>query len=299
MNIHPTKREVKLKNERDICAAGRALCEQALMAAGQIKAAAAGVQVTRASAVDRALAHARPAQQTFDTSTLTETPESPTAAGDYAYPRAPWDTKESQDYFIPENTLFEQNRASLHNRLREARYIGGAVNKFLLFEAGRSVLVIDQHAAAERVTYERLIRQMDKGAVEVQHLLTPVLIKMTPQEIVVWDEVKEKFELLGLSASLWDNETLAVHAHPVFLKDIESAVRYLLGGDDIAACDHDALARRACRSSVMAGDKLSPPQAEHVRHQLLACLDPFTCPHGRPTVIEMSESFLDKQFLRT
>ena len=116
---------------------------------------------------------------------------------------------------------------------------------------------------------------------------------------MIWEEASEKFEEIGLSGSQWDKETLAIHTHPLFIKDIEKAVRHLLAGDNISTYDHDAMARRACRSSVMAGDKLSPKQARHIRTELINCLDPFTCPHGRPTVIELSESFLDKQFLRT
>ncbi|MCK5083983.1 MAG: hypothetical protein KAR31_13830, partial [Candidatus Omnitrophica bacterium] len=146
---------------------------------------------------------------------------------------------------------------------------------------------------------EQLIRQMEKGTLEVQHLLSPVLIKLTPQELLIWGEAKDKLDALGLSVTQWDEETIAIHTHPLFLKDIEKTMQNLLAGENIAKCDHDTMARRACRSSVMAGDKLSPEQATHVRDQLIKCLDPFTCPHGRPTVIEIKQDFLDKQFLRT
>ena len=76
-------------------------------------------------------------------------------------------------------------------------------------------------------------------------------------------------------------------------------MRTLLAGDDTPRLDRNTLARRACKASIVTGDRLSPQQADYQRQQLLACNDPFTCPHGRPTVIELKESFLDKQFLRT
>jgi DNA mismatch repair protein MutL len=139
---------------------------------------------------------------------------------------------------------------------------------------------------------------MNKGEVEVQRLLSPVLIKLSIQEMLVWEKSQDELTAFGLESNLWDKETLAVHSYPTFLKDIEKAVRYILAGDPLGRGGHDALARRACRSSVMAGDCLKPQQAEHLRDELIQCLDPFTCPHGRPTVIEMSEEFLDKQFLR-
>jgi len=76
-------------------------------------------------------------------------------------------------------------------------------------------------------------------------------------------------------------------------------VRELLAGGNINRADHATLARRACRASIRAGDPLKPAQAEFQKEQLLKCRDPFACPHGRPTVIELKEAFLDRQFLRT
>ncbi|MCK5013319.1 MAG: DNA mismatch repair endonuclease MutL [Candidatus Omnitrophica bacterium] len=311
VNIHPTKREVKIKNEQDICSILRVLCEQALMTSGHTKQVARHMTSSFAKAsedrqetssvqktIDQALKGAHSSEVTFDSDVPTGTQEVTADAGDYAYPRRASLSGEKQGSFIPENDLFAAKQENLQSRLAAARYIGGFMNKFLLFEIDQSILVVDQHAAAERITYEQLIQQMEKGTLEVQHLLSPVLIKLTPQEILIWEEAKDKLDALGLSVTQWDEETIAIHTHPLFLKDIEKTTRNLLAGENIAKCDHDTMARRACRSSVMAGDKLSPEQAKHVRAQLIKCLDPFTCPHGRPTVIEINQDFLDKQFLR-
>jgi len=299
VNIHPAKREVKIKDEQGICSVLRQLCEETLLGTGQIKQGTgfrvspdgdslrSQSSVVREDVVERALMGAHPSEVTFDATTGTEVFE---ASRDYAYPAAA-----KQEFFVPE-LLRPEN---LQNKLTAAVYAGALLNKYLMFQTGRSVLVVDQHAAAERVTYERLIRQMNKGSVEVQRLLSPVLIKLSVQEMLIWEESREELNTLGLDSNLWDKETLAVHSYPTFLKDIEKAVRNILGGGPPGRGDHDALARRACRSSVMAGDCLKPQQADHLREELLQCLDPLTCPHGRPTVIEMSEEFLDKQFLRT
>ncbi|MBN1869421.1 MAG: DNA mismatch repair endonuclease MutL [Candidatus Omnitrophica bacterium] len=310
VNIHPTKREVKIKNEQDICAILRSLCEQALMTSGHAKQVTRHMTQGTREDVEQALLRTHASDITFDSDVPPEAHEittdagpaslRPTAeAGDYAYPRGQSLPGGKQGFFIPKNDLFAAKKDNLQSRLEQSRYIGNFSNKYLFFEIERSILVIDQHAAAERITYEQLIRQMEKGTIEVQHLLSPVLIKLTPQEILVWEEAKDKLETLGLSVTQWDEETIAVHTHPLFLKDLEKTMQNLLAGDNIAKCDHETMARRACRSSVMAGDKLSPEQAKHVRDQLIKCLDPFTCPHGRPTVIELTQDFLDKQFLRT
>ena len=313
VNIHPTKREVKIKNEQEICSILRALCEQTLMTSGKIKQAPGFVPQGASEgqrAVDLALTGSHPSEMTFDADVPAETRETPidagpasafglSEAGDYAYPRRISASGEKKGFYVPENNLLAAKQENLQGRLTQARYVGSLMNKFLLFEIDRSMLIIDQHAAAERITYEQLILQMEKGTIEVQHLLSPVLIKLTPQEILIWEEAKDKLEALGLSVTQWDQETIAIHTHPLFLKDIEKTIQNLLAGEDITKCDHDTMARRACRSSVMAGDKLAPEQAKHVRDQLIKCLDPFTCPHGRPTVIEINQNFLDKQFLRT
>ena len=130
-----------------------------------------------------------------------------------------------------------------------------------------------------------------------RHFMT--LLDLTPQELLNWEETQEKFEKIGLSTTLWDKQTIAVHTTPHLLKDPEAAARGLLAGENINHCDNATLARRACRCSIMAGDSMEVSQVEYQRQELLSCADPFTCPHGRPTIIEMTENFLNKQFLRT
>ena len=233
---------------------------------------------------------------TFDSALGTEIFEA-AASRDYAYPGL----HEKQNFFIPEMTRQE----NLQGKLSGAIYVGALLNKYQLFQdgrleqAGRSLLVIDQHAAAERIAYEQLLKQINKGRVEAQRLMAPVLIKLSPQEFLAWEEIHEKLDTIGLENNQWDQATIAVHSYPIFLQDIEKAVRYILAGENIGVGDHAALARRACRSSIMAGDILTKEKAEGLRDRLVQCLDPFTCPHGRPTVVELSEEFLDKQFLRT
>ena len=292
VNIHPTKREVKIREEQKICSVLRKLCEETILGTGQIKRVVSHQSsVVSEDVVERALMGAHPSEVTFDAALGTEVFE---ATRNYAYPgnRA---TEEIQEFFVPELNRPE----NLQGKLSGAVYVGTLLNKYQLFQAGRAMLVIDQHAAAERITYERLIRQMNKGEVEVQRLLSPVLLKLSMQEMLVWEKSQEELSALGLDTNLWDKETIGVHSYPTFLKDIEKAVRYILGGEPLGHGDHDALARRACRSSVMAGDALKPQQAQHMRDELVQCLDPLTCPHGRPTVVEFSEDWLDKQFLRT
>ena len=302
VNVHPTKREVKIKDETRLCAVLRRICESALMKGGAMQQALnestlqeneitqAFSRINRTSTLDGDLSSTK----TF------EPRESSSYAEDYAFPRnanAGYQ-KDQANFYIPEENLFEKSKQSLHEKFKNARYIGSFINKYILFESGNSLLLVDQHAAQERIMYEKYIQQMQNGNVEIQDLLTPVTIQLTTQEMLLWEETKNKLEEIGLSTSQFGQDSIAVHTQPVLLKDIERSVRQLLSGDTITTCDHDTIARRACRSSIMTGDRMSKEQAEYQRDQLLDCLDPLTCPHGRPTVIEMPENFLDKQFLR-
>lgn len=298
VNIHPTKREVKIRNEREICTLLRRMAEDTLMNTGKIQEASDEPKYT--TPVSRSLNY-NSAATTFDSKGTDQLFEKQTyysgssgaANKDYAYPR----TTESKEFYVPENPILSSE--TLQTKLEGSRYIGSFIHKFLFFESSNKLLIMDQHAAAERVTYEKLIRHMEKGDVEIQPLLAPILVNVSPQELTIYEEIQDEFKKLGLESSMFDPQTIAIHSQPVLLKDIETTVRHLLAGEKVTNQDHDQIARRACRSSIMSGDKLSNDQAEFLKEELLQCLDPFTCPHGRPTVIEMSEDYLDKQFLRS
>jgi DNA mismatch repair protein MutL len=193
----------------------------------------------------------------------------------------------------------ERKSGNLKEKLREGRFLGNLFSKYLLFATPDSLLIIDQHAAHERITFEKLKGQIEKGAIEIQQLLAPILVKLSPQEIILWEENQSIFQKTGFSCTLFDQETLAIHAHPQLITQPQISVRNLLSGQRLNRMEPEQLARLACRSSVMAGESLNKEKAEYQRQELLLCQDPFTCPHGRPTVIEIHEEALNKQFLRS
>lgn len=291
VNIHPSKREVKIKDEQAICSVLRQNFESSLMKQGGIKQTTGNSQQTTGY---------RP-QTTKDSQKIDDNVQSrPLYFSPKKEAQAHNPLNEQSEFFSNAVTeMFIQNKETLHNRLETARYLGTFINKYLLFETIDSILLMDQHAAAERVTFEALITQMQKGNVAIQHLLTPFMIKLTPQEINAWEGSLEKLDNLGFSSTRIDDETVAIHTYPAILKDPEKSAQAILSGAVIADFDYESMAKRACRASIMTGDKLGNEEIEYLRSSLLKCLAPFTCPHGRPTVIELSEEFLSKQFLRS
>ena len=285
VNMHPTKREVKIRNEALLFSLLRPLCENTLMTQGRPKQIREAVFKMPDTA----------GQGTGETEIAKE-PAFKNIKDDYQSQYLLFDSQKNIEPV--DRDLYTSDQQNLKERLSTAQYIGTFINKYLLFETPSSILVIDQHAAQERITYEKLKKQIENGRIETQQLLSPVTLTLTPQETVVWENTKDILEAMGLSTTQWDKDSIALHTHPQLIKDPEIAIRSILSEETADAYDKDSIARRACRGSVMAGDRLDQKQIIHMRDELMRCNDPFTCPHGRPTVIEVAESFLNRQFLR-
>lgn len=294
VNIHPTKREVRIRQESRLISFVRHMTEYTLLQQGQAKALTSlPISPSWISETVPSQSVSSPEQIVFDpTGQQTSfSPSSYSTPSGRNFETSHWQGVTTEDLFKATNNL--------QNKFSHARYVGQFINKYLLFEVEHSLFLVDQHAAQERIMFEKFQNQIEQGNLEIQPLLTPILLKLSASEKIAWEESQEKLKEVGIETSLFDEDTLAIQTQPVLLKNIDVTVRALLAGDDIARCDRATIARRACKASIVTGDKLDSSQADYQRKQLLACHDPFTCPHGRPTVIELKESFLDRQFLRT
>jgi DNA mismatch repair protein MutL len=284
VNIHPTKREVRLKDEARIISILRRMTEYQLMQKGHAKTFSTAQLPSNMSFPDAN----RGRSPIFDELTNNRA----------ASPISTDDTMREFQLFGEENNL--------RSKYTRSRFVGSFLQKFLIFEVDESLLIVDQHAAQERIMFEKFKDQIENAKVESQPLLTPILLKLTPQEKVAWEELQEELTTAGIETTQFDDDTIALQTQPLLLKNISAVVRDLLAGPanggaigQAQRMDHATLARRACKASVVAGDRLDASQADYQRKQLLECKDPFTCPHGRPTLIEVTQGFLDRQFLRT
>ena len=292
VNIHPTKREVKIRNEKDLASALRHLCEKTLMNAPQTKKAAEEKPLF-------AFENTVPKQ--------TYTPQKipiPSSKQSYSIPKTstPYTPTESfqpsKNQNIPLFEDMQKPHPSLRNRVQQSRYIGAFNNKYLLFEHKDTLFVMDQHAAQERIKYEAILNQINKGHIEEQLLISPILVKLLPQEIISWKETADKLKEIGFQSIQHDDTTIAIKSYPRIIKDIEKTFKQLISEDTANSINYDVIAQRACKESVKAGDSLSKEEAIALKEQLICSIDPFTCPHGRPIVVEFDEKFLDRQFMR-
>jgi len=288
VNIHPTKREVKIAGESTISRVAASCIAATIASRGTAKAyllePRIGAQSSRHFSVSRG--EPSPLQQR----------ETPVGTGESA---AGYLAASAQvEALFPGIAAGGTRVTSLRESLSRATYLGSFRQKYLLFEGMSALLVIDQHAAHERVTYEALKRQIEQNRLEVQQMLMPLLLKLSPQEMLAWKERNDLLAEMGFSSTAWGEGEIAVYSHPQVISTPEDAVRSLLAEEAIPRADKAALARRACRRSLMAGTSLTRDEAETLKKALLACEEPLVCPHGRPTVIALDEHSLARQFLR-
>lgn len=177
---------------------------------------------------------------------------------------------------------------------------------YILFENKRDhrVLLVDQHAAHERILYEKYSRAIDRGAVSTQLLLDPIQIHLTPEEMQLIETYGEAYSLLGFAPEPFGENTVLIREVPqhILIPDIRQffldSLHSLDKGVDVKEQHIYKIMRLACRSAIKAGDRLSEEEAYALLDELNRAETPFTCPHGRPTMIHLEKRTFEKLFLR-
>jgi DNA mismatch repair protein MutL len=183
------------------------------------------------------------------------------------------------------------------------RFVAQLRQTYLLCESGEGIYLLDQHAAAERVTFTRLQKQYQGRAVPSQALLFPVMLDVLPAEAELVEQRAKEIAEVGLDVRVRGAETISIHAVPKLLQraSAERLLRDLLsevsrkGGRGFSDAVDLALATMACHGSIRAGDPLAPDEAK----ALLQALDDADfaghCPHGRPVVTFLSWAELERK----
>jgi DNA mismatch repair protein MutL len=180
---------------------------------------------------------------------------------------------------------------------------------FILAPIKNGIIIIDQHAAHERILYEEALEDLKKGRSESQRLLFPVTFNMSTAEKDVVISSRDSFNALGFDVQDFGGQTIAVSAMPAagFLKssNIEEAIREIVQ-NLVEEKDKSLLAEPqkrfaasfACGSAIKFGQELKQGEMNLLINSLFATKDPYICPHGRPTLIRMSIEELMRRFLR-
>lgn len=182
------------------------------------------------------------------------------------------------------------------------RVMGQISNSYIIAEGPEGLYLIDQHAAHERVVYEKIFKQRREKGVEVQGLLEPLTLEITPRQEV---SLKKKWSLLesfGFSLESFGDRTYLLRALPSVLGDEEGkqALMEILEAQEMPGeqWERKIAISMACHSAVRAGQKMSYDEMKELIFQLEKTEQPRTCPHGRPTMIHLSSGQLEKEFGR-
>ena len=190
-------------------------------------------------------------------------------------------------------------------RISTLKLIGRIHNVFYLAENELGLIIIDQHAAHERVLYEKFMEQYYGKNIKTQELLVPEEIDFSPAEMLLYKENKKYIEQLGFHLEEFGRNTLLLRTVPSILGrliDKETIHEIMVQINDKAMLlnevQEEKIIRTACRAAVKANDVVHLQEMQTILQQLQKCKQPFTCPHGRPTMIQFTIPELEKKFKR-
>ncbi len=178
------------------------------------------------------------------------------------------------------------------------------MNTYILAESAGNLLLIDQHAASERVVYERVLESMRSGSEVSQRLLTPLVIRLTASETKVFHDNRELVEKAGFDLESFGDDEYMLRSIPTVLGVSlgEVALRKIL--DDLSQMPspkqlgQEVIWRVACHTAIRAGETLTDGQMRQLISELMNTESPYTCEHGRPTMIILSPADLERLFKR-
>ena len=201
--------------------------------------------------------------------------------------------------------LFEEKLLSPQSRSR-IRMIGQVFDTYWLAQFEDKFYIIDQHAAHEKIYYERLVRKFREHSIDSQYLTPPLIVSLNMQEEEVLNANRDYFEKFGFEIEHFGGREYCISAVPSNLYGLTEEELFLEMLDQLES-DHSKdtldifasrLATMACKAAVKGNNRLSMEEAEKLLDELMTLENPYHCPHGRPTIISMTKTEMEKKFKR-
>lgn len=231
-----------------------------------------------------------------------ETGEPDPVVMDRAEPETP-----KEEEIIPVQTeLFDEKIIKPSNK-PDFRIVGCVFDTYWIIEYKDKMLLIDQHAAHEKVMYERFVREYKEKRVVSQYVDPPVMITLTGRQEDTAARYEEAFRSLGFELENFEGSEYALRAVPSGFMKLNDRELFTSLLDELSEITddtsdvsiiHDRLAQMSCKAAVKGGNRLSLMEAEELLSSLLVLDNPYNCPHGRPTMVEFTERDLEKFFKR-
>jgi DNA mismatch repair protein MutL len=203
--------------------------------------------------------------------------------------------------------MFPSRSAEVHTEEGRWKILGVIAQLYVLIESPEGLVLMDQHAAHERVLFEKMLNDLESDTAEAQKLLLPVTLELDARDAEFLRSNLKTLQRLGLGVSEFGEKTFLVDALPPYfrLDDLAQTFRNIVdelrqSGEQVHArrLSEDKIATTVCRHAVKARDPLTGEELRALLDQLHRCELPYTCPHGRPTMIQISHAELEKKFGR-
>ena len=295
VNVHPQKQEIKIEQKEQVANAVTTAVREALQSNKLMPTVDVNTeqQVTFGTPIPRK-----------EAKTTIKYPFEPSAQTVFAVEEAAAMYAESAA--VNAAVVAEQTQSTelVHERLPSMKLFGQVHKTYFLAETEGGLFYIDQHAAHERVMYESLLNQFLHGKVEVQQLLQGEVLDVSAAEKILLEEKKEELKTLGFDLEYFGSNAFAVKTIPLVFGKVKvkellhDLLTMLENNKSILEKKEEILTRMACRAAVMAGDIVTIPQMEKILGELSKAQLPFTCPHGRPTLMKVTIDELEKKFRR-
>lgn len=319
VNVHPTKQEVRFDDEIAIADIFKTLVFERLHQREDI------AEVTLDEEIEKEKEQSKPVAEEctpepFEKARLQQMREKITKQ---IHADTPYERKYQEFYqkresdtnaHAPKQELPETSKTATYEQTsfltREARakhhIIGQVFDTYWLIEHDNKLYIIDQHAAHEKVLYERMMKQLKNKEMTTQYVSPPIILSLTRAEQDILERFADVFAELGYVISPFGGNEFAIEGVPgnLFSFDVKTFFMELLAScDSLKGNDgHDMIlekiASMSCKAAIKGNNHLSRPEIETLLEELLSLENPYHCPHGRPTIIAMTKYELEKKFKR-
>ncbi len=331
VNVHPSKLEVKFRDERSIYGAIRSATHGSLVKSDLVPEMSAAGQPGNLTAKGSGWS----SRTTTDSSRLRTDSRARGGFVPVMFNSGPGQTGER---FVSRDRDFRQDgdiadavdplfalkfprigTESANGKLEQAASEGGTPdtmsgeaniiyqlhNKYIISQISTGLLVVDQHAAHERIIYERTLRRFEENGQNTQQLLFPISLNLDPADFTVVEEILPDLNRMGFGVKLFSGSTVVLDGVPVDLKPgrestiLTEILEEYKRDNDLRLTPREKLCKTfSCKAAVKAGDHLTIEEMESLMDQLFKADVPYVCPHGRPVLVKIPMLELDKKFGR-
>lgn len=206
----------------------------------------------------------------------------------------------------PTEYLAKEKQSQFIEKKPALRHIGRIFELYILAEDYENLFIVDQHAAQEKILYEKFRKNVNTRKPEIQNLLLPVNIELSAKEFDILLELKECLMQIGFELEEFGKNSFALKSVPAILGNasdiniITEIIRKKKVGEisESSSTLLDDIIKTACKTAIKSGDKLTDTESIKLLEDLFECENPYACPHGRPTIIKITKDELDRKFLR-